>query len=549
MRRELTALGLLMILGSLFMACTQEQATGPAQETDEASQPDFSYGFPDCEQLFSLLRPEGKARALFRIGNGQVAAVSLVRRVRRAARYGNYDRASRLAWNLADLVNSKLPDGLVDPCGPWAPTTEQGAAALVNEVFELAGDPGATEPPLEIPEEAFLPSGGFGQIDPAVGGTILANNEEAALIADPTSFPDAEGPVTVAFYRLPDPPEGTPGDPIPGYQAYPEAYNFIGEIDPAGGVEFWMCVVEDALPVAFEDLVIGHDLGDGESELLTPPLRDYTNEILDCSNASYQGGAVLGSTASPWVQLAGRLLQPLADRLLDVEPLNAMYFGGKGLGGRGTSFSDFAPVLAGLTIEPSAATIEFSQSLQLNAVLPGSDLGNSDFTWTVEDLERLIEVTEDGIVTGIGVAASPGATSEVTASYEDYSATAQIEVVDLVCTDIPLPVIVFDRVETYGGFDYYYLSVSNWADYPDALFWMTNYYGPCGLNETPARTWVDIYEDDGPQLYGYCALDSASGLQSFSYALPEGSTPLDVRITIEDRACNLIAYSNVVSTE
>ena len=281
---------------------------------------------------------------------------------------------------------------------------------------------------------------------------------------------------------------------------------------------------------------------------MLPPLRDYVGGYVVCDEAAPQSPGV-ATNAPLWLQLAGRVLQPLADRLLGVDELNAMYFGGKGLGGRGTSFSEFAPVLVEIDVSPAAATIEFSQSIQLDATLPGYDLGNSDFAWSVDEFERLIEVNDEGIVTGVGVSESVGVTSEVTAAYESFSGTAQISVVDLVCQDLPTPVLAFDRVETYGGFDYYYLSVTNYAEFPDALFWMTNYYGPCGLNETPARTWVDIYEDDGPRMYGYCALDSASGLQSFSYALPEGSTPLDVRITIEDRACDLIAYSNAVATE
>ena len=138
-------------------------------------------------------------------------------------------------------------------------------------------------------------------------------------------------------------------DPIPGYQAYPEAYDVSADRDLVGTAEFWMCVVEP-LPevVDFFDLVIGHDLGDGEAELLTPPLyQDFNGQVIDCANAAFQH-VVVGSAGAPgWLQLAGMILEPVVNRILDVEPLNAMYFAGTGLGGRGGSLSSFAPVDSG----------------------------------------------------------------------------------------------------------------------------------------------------------------------------------------------------------
>ncbi len=154
----------------------------------------------------------------------------------------------------------------------------------MTEVFELAG---VDLPGGELPPEAFLPGGGYGQIDPAAGGIVLANNDEAALVADPGAFPAGSGPVTITFYRLPDPVFGVPDFPVFGYQNYAEAYNFTSTVDPregGPGVEFWMCVVEPLPePVDFADLVIGHDLGDGLSELL-PRLPDGDSP-LDCSEA------------------------------------------------------------------------------------------------------------------------------------------------------------------------------------------------------------------------------------------------------------------------
>jgi hypothetical protein len=347
-RKKSAVAGLLISSFVLLAACSDEPPTTPVEPGDQAAEPDLTFEFADCDQLFDAARPEGKARALFRVFDGQVVAVSLVRQVRRNAYYGRYDVALEKAWHLADLVNEKLPGRLVDPCGSGPPTVEQGAAQLINEVFALAGDPDATEPPLEIPEDALLPTGGFGRVVPGVPDTIRTNNAEAAFIADAGSF-DGDAPVTVVLTRLADPVPGAPDFPIPGYQAYPEAYDVSADRDLVGTAEFWMCVVEP-LPevVDFFDLVIGHDLGDGEAELLTPPLyQDFNGQVIDCANAAFQP-VVVGSAGAPgWLQLAGTILEPVVNRILDVEPLNAMYFAGTGLGGRGGSLSSFAPVDSG----------------------------------------------------------------------------------------------------------------------------------------------------------------------------------------------------------
>lgn len=349
MRRFVTAgaLALFVACSALFVACDEQPPTAPPDQPEQASEPDFTFSFPGCEATFEMLRPEGKARALFRVFDGQILAVSLVRQVRRNATwYGRYDVAMEKAWELADLVNSKLPGRLVDPCGSGPPTVEEGAAMLINEVFALAGDPDAPEPPFEIPAEALLPTGGFGQLIPGVAGTVWTNNREAAFVADAESFVGVD-PVTIVLTRLSDPVPGTPNTPIPNSQAFPEAYDFSASAQLVGEADFWMCVVEP-LPegVDFFDLVIGHDLGDGESELLYPPLyQEFNGQVIDCADAAFQP-VVVGSAGAPgWLQLAGTILEPVVTRILDVKPLNAMYFGGTGLGGRGGSLSPFAPVL------------------------------------------------------------------------------------------------------------------------------------------------------------------------------------------------------------
>jgi hypothetical protein len=62
------------------------------------------------------------------------------------------------------------------------------------------------------------------------------------------------------------------------------------------------------------------------------------------------------------------VLEPVANQLLDIQPLNAMYFAGRGLGGRGNSFSDFAPVDPGDTETGQTLTLTIAQNVGTHSV-------------------------------------------------------------------------------------------------------------------------------------------------------------------------------------
>ena len=51
---------------------------------------------------------------------------------------------------------------------------------------------------------------------------------------------------------------------------------------------------------------------------------------------------------------------------------------------------------------------------------------------------------------------------------------------------------------------------------------------PCGANARASRTWVEIRDAQGPDLYGYCGIRSANELASVMF-LPEGLAPPHVR--------------------
>ncbi len=118
--------------------------------------------------------------------------------------------------------------------------------------------------------------------------------------------------------------------------------------------------------------------------------------------------------------------------------------------------------------------------------------------------------------------------------------------------DLPDPVLAFDGTEQYTVNGQqgtrYLLSVTNYADYPDELFAPAPSLPPCGSNTNASRTWVDIFDQDGNRLYGFCALGTSANLNNLWFGVPEGDTPpTSVYITMTDRECDIVYTSNSVS--
>src|SRR2546423_4168216 len=84
--------------------------------------------------------------------------------------------------------------------------------------------------------------------------------------------------------------------------------------------------------------------------------------------------------------------------------------------------------------------------------------------------------------------------------------------------ELPNPVLYFvgqESVETGGKqFTRYRFAVQNKEAYPDELFAASPDLPPCGKNTKAARTWVDIYEQNGKRLYGFCALSKSADLNN-----------------------------------
>ena len=118
---------------------------------------------------------------------------------------------------------------------------------------------------------------------------------------------------------------------------------------------------------------------------------------------------------------------------------------------------------------------------------------------------------------------------------------------------IPNPVLTFigqEEVQTGGkSFVRYNFDVFNKDEYPAELFAAAPDLPPCGTNKNASRTWVDIYDQSGKRLYGFCALTKPGDLTHIWFALePEALPPSWVYIELTDRKTNTKYKSNLAET-
>ena len=95
----------------------------------------------------------------------------------------------------------------------------------------------------------------------------------------------------------------------------------------------------------------------------------------------------------------------------------------------------------------------------------------------------------------------------------------------------------------------YKFNVENFAAYPDALFAPAPALPPCGANTKSSRTWVDVYDQSGKRLNGFCALGSAKALNGIWFALEVDQVPPSwVYIEMHDRQTDAKYKSNLADT-
>ena len=118
---------------------------------------------------------------------------------------------------------------------------------------------------------------------------------------------------------------------------------------------------------------------------------------------------------------------------------------------------------------------------------------------------------------------------------------------------LPNPVLYLMSVEPYqtGGrqFMRYEYDVFNKDAYPADFFVASPNLPPCGRNTRAARTWVDIYDQNGKRLQGFCALGKPADLKDIWFAIEAGTVPPSwIYIELTDRLTNTKYKSNLADT-
>ena len=118
---------------------------------------------------------------------------------------------------------------------------------------------------------------------------------------------------------------------------------------------------------------------------------------------------------------------------------------------------------------------------------------------------------------------------------------------------LPNPVLAFSGQSFYQvsgtSFTRYTYFVDNRNAYPGEMFAAAPALPPCGLNTRSSRTWVDVYDQNGKRLNGFCALSSPDGLVGIWFALGVDVIPPSwVYIEMTDRQTNIKYKSNLAET-
>jgi hypothetical protein len=118
---------------------------------------------------------------------------------------------------------------------------------------------------------------------------------------------------------------------------------------------------------------------------------------------------------------------------------------------------------------------------------------------------------------------------------------------------IPNPVLILigqEPIEISGKtFMRYYFDVANRDEYPAEMFAAAPDLPPCGSNKQASRTWLDIYDQSGKRLYGFCALAKPGDLTRIWFSMEFDQVPPSwVYIELNDRKTNTKYKSNLAET-
>ena len=118
---------------------------------------------------------------------------------------------------------------------------------------------------------------------------------------------------------------------------------------------------------------------------------------------------------------------------------------------------------------------------------------------------------------------------------------------------LPNPVLYFlgaEYVELNGKqITRYRFDVLNKEEYPNEMFTASPALPPCGSNTKASRTWVDLYDQSGKRLNGFCALGKSADLNGIWFALETDIIPPSyIYIELNDRKTNTKYKSNLADT-
>lgn len=118
---------------------------------------------------------------------------------------------------------------------------------------------------------------------------------------------------------------------------------------------------------------------------------------------------------------------------------------------------------------------------------------------------------------------------------------------------LPNPVLAFmgqEHIEVGGKQTIRYrYDVANKDTYPAEMFAPAPNLPPCGQNTKSARTWVDIYDQRGKRLHGFCALTKPADLDKLWFSLDSETLPPSyIYIELTDRQTGKKYKSNLAET-
>lgn len=118
---------------------------------------------------------------------------------------------------------------------------------------------------------------------------------------------------------------------------------------------------------------------------------------------------------------------------------------------------------------------------------------------------------------------------------------------------VPNPILTFTGSEAFeaGGKQKirYSFDVANKSEYPSDMFAPAPDLPPCGSNTKSSRTWVDLFEQGGKRLNGFCAFGKPDDLNKLWFATDVDAVPPSwIYIEITDRKTGTKYKSNLAET-